>query len=128
MSGLVFGGRVIELGITPVFWLEMVVVAVIGAGSTGFHSLSNTIGLNMTERSHQGRVQSLLMLSWAGFGMAAAPLGLLAELIGLRAAIVLMGVVATAGVLAYSWLENEDRFPRTADEAEKPAPAPVAGD
>ena len=32
------------------------------------------------------------------------------------------------GVLVYSWLENEDRFPRTADEAEEPTPAPVAGD
>ena len=33
----------------------------------------------MTEDTHQGRVQSLMMLSFAGFGIAAAPLGLLAE-------------------------------------------------
>jgi len=82
----------------------------------------------MAEPSHQGRVQSLLMLSWAGFGMAAAPLGLLAEAIGLRQAIVVMGVVATAGVAVYVLLENAGRFPQTVDAHEEPAPTPVAGD
>ena len=49
--------------------------AFIGAGTTGYQSLSNSIALNMTGDTHQGRVQSLMMLSFAGFGIAAAPLG-----------------------------------------------------
>ena len=128
INGLVFGLGVIVLALVPVFWMAVLVVGVIGAGATGFQSLSNTIGLNMAEPSHQGRVQSLLMLSWAGFGMAAAPLGLLAEAIGLRQAIVVMGVVATAGVAVYVLLENAGRFPQTVDAHEEPAPTPVAGD
>ena len=48
----------------------------------------------MADDSHQGRVQSLMQLSFAGFGIAAAPLGLLAEAIGLRQAIGVMGGVA----------------------------------
>ena len=79
----------------------------IGAGTTGYQSLSNSIALNMTGDTHQGRVQSLMMLSFAGFGIAAAPLGLLAEAIGLRGAIVVMGSVTLATVVGYGILERD---------------------
>ena len=47
-----------------------------------------------------------MMLSFAGFGIAAAPLGLLAEAIGLRAAIVAMGAVTFVTVVGYAFLER----------------------
>ena len=71
-----------------------------------FQSLSNTLALIITDDSHQGRVQSLMQLSFAGFGLAAAPLGLLAEAIGLRGAIVVMGTVTMAAVIVYTVLEG----------------------
>jgi hypothetical protein len=61
----------------------------------------------MTGDTHQGRVQSLMMLSFAGFGIAAAPLGLLAEVIGLRTAIVVMGSVTLATAIGYAVLERD---------------------
>jgi NADH:ubiquinone oxidoreductase subunit 6 (subunit J) len=88
------------------FGLGVVIVAFIGAGTTGYQSLSNSIALNMTSDTHQGRVQSLMMLSFAGFGIAAAPLGLVAEAIGLRSAIVLMGAVTLTTVVGYGLLER----------------------
>jgi MFS family permease len=106
VSGIAFGVGVIALGLSPVFLTAFVVVAFVGAGTTGYQSLSNTLALNMTEDTHQGRVQSLMMLSFAGFGIAAAPLGLLAEAIGLRPAIVCMGVVTLATVVGYALLER----------------------
>ncbi len=106
VSGIAFGVGVIALGLSPVFLTAFVVVAFVGAGTTGYQSLSNTLALNMTEDTHQGRVQSLMMLSFAGFGIAAAPLGLLAEAIGLRPAIVCMGAVTLATVLGYALLER----------------------
>jgi predicted MFS family arabinose efflux permease len=105
-SGLVFGASVIALGLAPSFAAGMVVVLFIGAGTTGYQSLSNSIALNMTGDTHQGRVQSLMMLSFAGFGIAAAPLGLLAEAIGLRSAIVVMGAVTLVTVAGYGVLER----------------------
>ena len=47
-----------------------------------------------------------MQLAFAGFGIAAAPLGALAEMVGLRATIVVMGlvticVVATYGVVSF---------------------------
>ncbi|MDX2378796.1 MAG: MFS transporter, partial [Acidimicrobiia bacterium] len=130
LSGVMFGTGVIALGLSPTFAVAVAVVAVIGAGATGFQSLSNTIALNMSEDSHQGRVQSLLMLSFAGFGIAAAPLGFLAELVGLRLATVLMGVAALAGLGVYVLLERADRFPRRASGQlgeDSPDSVPVAG-
>jgi MFS family permease len=106
VSGIVFGAGVVALGLAPVFLVAVVVVVLIGAGTNGYQSLSNTIALNMTDDSHQGRVQSLMMLSFAGFGIAAAPLGLLAEAIGLRAAIVVMGAVTLTTILAYAARER----------------------
>lgn len=105
-SGLVFGAAVMALGLSPVFGIGVLVVVFIGAGTTGYQSLSNTIALNMTEDTHQGRVQSLMMLSFAGFGIAAAPLGLLAEAIGLRQAIFVMGAITFTTVVGYALLER----------------------
>jgi MFS family permease len=105
-SGMLFGATVMALGLSPMFWLAVLVVAFIGAGTTGYQSLSNSIALNMTGDTHQGRVQSLMMLSFAGFGIAAAPLGLLAEVIGLRSAIVVMGAVTLVTVVGYAMLER----------------------
>jgi MFS family permease len=105
-SGLVFGSAVIALGLSPLFALGVLIVAFIGAGTTGYQSLSNSIALNMTSDTHQGRVQSLMMLSFAGFGIAAAPLGLLAEAIGLRQAIVVMGTITLATVVGYALIER----------------------
>jgi MFS family permease len=106
VSGVVFGGAVIALGLAPTFVSAFLVVGVIGAGATGYQSLSNTLALSMSDEAHRGRVQSLLMLSFAGFGMAAFPLGLLAEVIGLRPAIVLMGVVAMGACAAFAVAER----------------------
>ncbi len=105
-SGIVFGAAVMALGLSPLFALGVLIVVFIGAGTTGYQSLSNTIALNMTEDTHQGRVQSLMMLSFAGFGIAAAPLGLLAEAVGLRSAIVVMGAITLATVIGYGLLER----------------------
>jgi MFS family permease len=106
LSGMVFGGGVFALGLSNQFLVAFAVVAVVGAGTTGYQSLSNTLALNMTDDSHHGRVQSLMMLSFAGFGIAAAPLGLLAERIGLRPAIMFMGLAALLAVVIYALMEH----------------------
>lgn len=100
-SGLVFGGAVVAMGLAPTFGLALATVAVAGAGTTAYQSLSNTLALAMADDHLQGRVQSLMMLSFAGFGIAARPLGSLAETIGLRPTIVIMGIVTSAAALAY---------------------------
>ena len=69
--------------------------------SNGFMVLTSSRSLAISEPSHHGRVQSLMQLAFAGFGIAAAPLGALAEVIGLRATIVAMGLATFVAVAIY---------------------------
>jgi MFS family permease len=106
VSGVCFGFSVIALGLAPNFWAAFAVICFVGAAVTIFQSLSNTLALGMTDAEHQGRVQSLMQLSFAGFGIAALPLGGLAEWIGLRNAIVVMGTVTAVTAIAYAIAEG----------------------
>lgn len=105
MSGFVFGGAVIGLAAAPNIVVAFGVIIVVGAATTVYQSLSNTLALQMSESNYQGRVQSIMQLSFAAFGMVAFPLGVLAELITLRWTIVVMGGVAVAASAAYWLLE-----------------------
>jgi MFS family permease len=100
--GFGFGVTVGLLGVAPVYWLALVVVVGIGAAATGFQSLSSAVALADADMSHQGRVQSLMQLSFAGFGIAAAPLGALAEWIGLRNTMRAMGLVPVVAIVLYA--------------------------
>lgn len=124
-SGIVFGASVIALGLAPAFLMAIAAVVLIGAGTNGYQSLSNTIALNMTHDTHQGRVQSLMMLSFAGFGIVAAPLGLLAEAVGLRRAIVAMGAVTLVTALVYGARERGLRTAIERGNRDDPAVHPV---
>ncbi len=101
IGGLCFGLGVIAFGNAPTVIEAMFAIAFVGAATTTYQTLSNTIALAMAEDAFQGRIQSLMQLSFAGFGLAAAPLGLLAEQIGLRNVITIMGVITVAAAVAY---------------------------
>ena len=105
-AGLCFGLGVIAFAVAPSFWVAFAVIFFVGGSTTIYQSLSNTLALGMADDAHQGRVQSLMQLSFAGFGIAAFPLGGLAELIGLRPTIVLMGLIAASSALAFAVLQG----------------------
>lgn len=101
-----FGGGVVLFGMAGSFWLAFAVICCIGAATTIYQSLSNTLALTMSDDAHQGRVQSLMQLAFAGFGIAALPLGGLAEWLGLRPTIMLMGTVASLAMVTFAVLEG----------------------
>ena len=129
IAGLLFGASVIALGVAPSYLSALAVVAVAGAATTAYQSLSNTLALSLTDDGIEGRVQSLLMLSFAGFGIAARPLGALAEVIGLRPTMVLMGSVTTLAAVAFvvgsRLLDLADHRARPAAQARLEAAAPL---
>jgi len=105
ISGIGFGIGVMLLGLTPEIWATFAVVVVIGGFTTAFQSLTNTVALTSSVDRMQGRVQSLMQLSFAGFGIAAAPIGALAEWIGLREAFLVMGAITAGTTVIYRLLE-----------------------
>jgi MFS family permease len=105
VAGMTFGAALIMLGIAPNYAVAVAVVFVVGATSAAFQAMNNSIALSLADLEYHGRVQSLMMLSFSGFGMAALPLGVLADGIGLRTTLVFMGaavMVTMAGYVALS--------------------------
>jgi MFS family permease len=62
---------------SALFWM-----IVVGAASGAFHALNGAVLARETEPVYMGRVMSLSLLAFAGFGLTALPLGILADLIG----------------------------------------------
>ena len=103
LAGAGFGLGVILVGISPTFVIALVAIVFAGGASSAFQSLNNALVLGACDPEYHGRVQSLMMLSFSGFGMAALPLGAVADAIGLRQTMVLMGGVAMAAIVVYAF-------------------------
>ena len=101
ISGLAFGVTLVVLAIAPNFIAAVVAIAAVGAASAGFQAMNNSLVLALSDLEFHGRVQSLMMLSFSGFGMAALPLGALADQIGLRETLALMGVTVVLFMLVF---------------------------
>jgi MFS family permease len=99
VAGFGFGAGLIALGAAPTFGLTLVVLAVTGGMSLSFQSTLQSLLLSLADFDYHGRIQSLVMLGFSGFGIAALPLGLLADAIGLRGTFMIMGG-AVIGILA----------------------------
>jgi MFS family permease len=79
----------------------MAVMVVVGLGSTGFQMLNNALQMSETDPAYYGRVMSLTMLAWGSQSITALPYGFLADEIGERSALLVMGL-AVLGLLALS--------------------------
>jgi predicted MFS family arabinose efflux permease len=108
--------------VAPVFPLALVIGALLGAGEIGFVSLNQGLAMRFSDPSYHGRVQSVLMMGFALFGIVALPMGLLADAIGVRRTLFLEGALATS-ILGCIYLYS--RASRAADDAHLPAPAPA---
>lgn len=89
------GGFGLSLGLlawAPTFLATIFAMVVVGATSGGFHALNGAVIARETEGVYMGRVMSLMMLAFAGFGLTALPIGMLADRIGERHVLFLMGI------------------------------------
>lgn len=101
-AGVLFGLMVIAVGVAPAYLLAAGFAVVGGAGTTVFQTLSNTLALTASTSEFQGRVQSIMQLGFAGFGLASLPLGITAELIGLRPTLAIMGAITALAVCIFA--------------------------
>ena len=102
-SGFALGGSLVLFAATPNFAAALAVVFLVGASAAGFQSMNNSLVLALSDFEYHGRIQSMMLLSFSGFGMAALPLGALADAIGLRQTLAAMGVATMVCMVAY-WL------------------------
>lgn len=98
-AGIAFGVSLAAFAAAPQYWLGLVVMVVVGGASSAYQSMNNSQALVIADVEYHGRVQSLLMLAFTGFGLMALPMGLLADAWGIRETMAAMGVVVGAWVL-----------------------------
>ncbi len=96
---IAFGAFVVLLGVTPTIEAALLVVLLTGAANAAFQALNNSLVLLRAEEQYHGRVQSLQMLGFSAFGIFAAPLGAVADVIGLRTTLIVMGCFSMAAVI-----------------------------
>jgi MFS family permease len=109
IAGVAFGVGLVLLAIAPNYVAAVVAVTWVGAASAGFQAMNNSLVLALSDLEYHGRVQSLMMLSFSGFGMAALPLGVLADAIGLRETIAIMGMVVVFAMGSYLFVAERHR-------------------
>ena len=95
-SAVAFGATLAVFAAMPDFYAALAVMALVGASSSVFQALNNSMLLTMTPVEYHGRVQSLLMLSFSGFAIAALPIGIVADAVGIRATLVVLGLLVVA--------------------------------
>ena len=92
-AAIVFGISLIAFAVVPQYWAAVVVIVFVGGGSAAFQALNNSLVLTIADVEYHGRVQSLIMLSFTGFGLASLPFGKLADIYGIRPIMSVMGVL-----------------------------------
>jgi len=111
IAGLAFGVSVIFTGMSPSFGVAVIFLLMAGAASSAYQSLNNALILGSSDPTYHGRLQSLMMLGFSGFGLAALPLGALADAIGIRTTFAGMGVAVVLVMVLYGLAQTGRRDP-----------------
>ena len=87
-----FGISLIALGLANSYPLALAALAALGASGLVFQTSTQALMLRLSPLEYHGRLQSMVILGFSGFGLAALPLGLLADAFTLRWTFVGMGL------------------------------------
>jgi MFS family permease len=93
VSGVALGVALIGLGAAGSFPFALLALLAIGAAGLVFQTTTQSLMLLLSDVDYHGRMQSMVVLGFSGFGLAALPLGLLADAVTLELTLALMGVV-----------------------------------
>lgn len=108
-SGLGFGASVVALGLASSFALALVMLALVGAAGLIFQTTTMSLMLSLSDIEYHGRLQSMVVLGFSGFGLAALPLGSLADAWSLRAVLMSMGVAVALISVGFAWRRRAGR-------------------
>ena len=93
VAGTALGVALIALGAAVTFPFALVALVAIGAAGLVFQTTTQSLMLTLSDIEYHGRMQSMVVLGFSGFGLAALPLGLLADAVTLEVTLALMGGV-----------------------------------
>lgn len=88
-----FGVSLFLTGMAPTIAIAAVTMFLVGLTSGAFQTLNNAVIVREASTEYYGRVMSLTMMAFAGFGVIALPVGFIADAVGERTTLMVMGVV-----------------------------------
>ncbi|MDA0301115.1 MAG: MFS transporter, partial [Chloroflexi bacterium] len=99
-------------------------LAIIGAASTSYMTLNQTMLMTDAAPQFRGRVMSMSMLTFSAMPLMALPLGVLADVVGGGGAFLAQGAIVIAVILTLGLVNRSYTFARgTTERAEGAAPA-----
>ena len=101
-SGTAFGVALFALGLANSYPLALVALACIGASGLMFQTSTQTLLLRISALEYHGRLQSMVILGFSGFGLMALPLGVLADTVTLRVTLAAMGVAVLTAIALFA--------------------------
>ncbi len=108
-AGGALGVSLIALGLAGSFWLALVALLAVGAAGLIFQTTTQSLMLSLSDVDYHGRMQSMVVLGFSGFGLAALPLGLLADATTLAVTLVAMGVFVLIVTSAFALKRGQHR-------------------
>ena len=99
----------IALGLANSFPVALLVLAAVGASGLMFQTSTQAHMLRISALEYHGRLQSMVILGFSGFGLAALPLGLLADAVTLRVTLVAMGIAVLAMTAVFAIVRYRHR-------------------
>jgi predicted MFS family arabinose efflux permease len=102
LAGVAFGVGLGGMALAPTFWVAVAALLVVGGANLAFQTTSQSLLLALADMAYHGRIQGLVMLSFGAFGIAALPLGVLADTVGLRWTFAGMGLGVLAVVAVFA--------------------------
>lgn len=102
VAGFVFGVSLAAMAVAPTFWVTVAILVVVGGSLLAFQTSNQALLMSLSDMEFHGRIQGLVMLSFGAFGIAALPLGVLADVIGLRWTLAGMATLVVAVMAVFA--------------------------
>jgi len=113
LLGLASGGALVGLGLlSQPFGVggAFLALLMVGAASTGYMTLNQTMIMTVSAPQFRGRVMSISMLTFSAMPLMALPLGVLADAIGGAGAFVAQGSIVAAAILLLALANRRHTF------------------
>lgn len=109
VAGSALGVSLVAVALSASFWLALIALFAVGASGLVFQTTTQSQMLALCDIDYHGRMQSMVVLGFSGFGLAALPLGLLADAVTLEVTLAAMGVVVLAVSAGFAWKRRQHR-------------------
>ena len=99
-AGVGFGVALLFFGASGLFGVSLVALVLVGMMSTAYMAINNALLLSSSQPEFHGRVMSVYMLTWSLMPLAALPMSMAGDAVGVQPTVATAGAIIALFVLA----------------------------